>query len=49
LHAGGDFLVVEEMEGGEADVGYLFFAERDRLPRCKARYMFDVGWRHSRC
>jgi len=49
LHAGSDFFVIEEMESGEADVGDFFFTKRDRLTRCKAWRVFDVGWRHSRC
>ena len=37
LHAASDVFVVEEMEGGEADVGKFFFTERNHLARCKIR------------
>jgi hypothetical protein len=49
LHAECDVFVVEEVEGGEADVGKLFFIERDCLAWDEVRRMFDVGCRHSRC
>jgi len=33
LHAASGVFFVEEMEGGEADVGHFFFTEGDRMPR----------------
>jgi len=49
LHASNNVFVVEEMEGGEADVGHFFFTERDRLTRCKVRRQWYVGCRNGRC
>jgi hypothetical protein len=38
--------MVDEMEGGEADVGEFFFGER-RLARREARPLLNVARRHG--
>lgn len=47
LDEAGDVFVVEEMEGGKADVGDFFFTEHNRLTRCKVWRLY-VGW-YGRC
>ncbi len=44
-----EILVVEEMEGGEADVGKLLFTERDHHIRYEIRDPLKVICRNSRC
>jgi hypothetical protein len=44
-----EILVVEEMEGGEADVGKLLFAERDHHTWYEIRNLLKVICRNSRC
>ena len=46
-HAAADVFLVEEMEGGEADVGELFFSERRHLIRREARPLLNVARRHG--
>jgi hypothetical protein len=48
LHAAAEIFVVEEMEGGEADVGKFLFAERYHHARCVIRPL-NVAPRHDRC
>jgi hypothetical protein len=40
------FFIVGEMEGGEADVGEFFFAERGELAGREVRPMLNLAWRH---
>ncbi len=42
-------LLVEQMEGGETDVGDLFFTEQDALGRREIQFLHRVGRRHGRC
>jgi hypothetical protein len=50
LHAAAtDVFVVEEMEGGEADVGKFLFTERDHQARCGIRSLLNVARRYNRC
>ncbi len=35
-----DVFSIDEMEGGEADVGKFFFTERDHVARCKVRRLW---------
>jgi len=46
-HAATDVFIVDEMEGGEADVGELFFSERRQLARREARPLLKVARRHG--
>jgi len=39
--------VVEEMEGGKADVGKFLFAERDRHAGYEIRPLLNVARRHG--
>jgi len=39
--------MVDEMEGGEADVGEFFFSERHHLVRREARPLLNVAGRHG--
>jgi hypothetical protein len=49
LHAGeGIFFVVKKLEGREADVRELFFAERDHHARDKTPPLLNVTGRHGR-
>ena len=43
LHAGAERFTIDEMEGGEADVGEFFFAERRDLTRREARSLNVCG------
>ena len=50
LHAcDGDIFVVEETEGGEADVGKFLFTERDYHAGCEIRPLLDIAGRYGRC
>ena len=42
------FFVVEEMEGGEADVGKFLFTERDHHARSEIRPLLNVSRRYGR-
>jgi hypothetical protein len=46
-HAATDVFIVDEMEGGEADVGEFFFSERRQLARREARPLLKVARRHG--
>jgi hypothetical protein len=39
--------MVDEMEGGEADVGELIFSERRQLARRETRPLLQVARRHG--
>jgi hypothetical protein len=47
LHAATDVFIVEEMEGGEADVGEFFFTERDHLVVPEVRPLLKVARRYG--
>jgi hypothetical protein len=49
LHAATDVFVVEEMEGGKADVGKFLFTERDHRARCEIRPLLKIARRYDRC
>jgi hypothetical protein len=51
LHAATDVFLVEEMEGGEADVGNFFVTKRDHLARRKVRPLLNIArwYDRSRC
>jgi hypothetical protein len=49
LHAAKDVFVVEEMEGGEADVGKFLLTERDHHAGCVTRRLLNVTGRYGRC
>jgi hypothetical protein len=50
LHAcGGVFFVVEEMEGGETDVGEFLFIEGNREAKSGNRPLLEVTGRYGRC
>jgi hypothetical protein len=44
-----DEFVVEEMEGGEADVGNFLFTERDHHARSEIPPLLNVTGRYGRC
>jgi D-serine deaminase-like pyridoxal phosphate-dependent protein len=46
-HAATDVFIVDEMEGGEADVGEFFFIERHHRARREARPLLNVARRHG--
>src|SRR5262245_19746293 len=46
-HAATDVFLVDEMEGGEANVGEFFFTERRHLVRREARPLLNVARRHG--
>ena len=46
LHTATGVFLVEEMEGGQADVGHFLFIERDGLSGSKVRQLLCVGCRH---
>jgi hypothetical protein len=46
LHAFAEVFTVDEMEGGEADVGEFFFTERRHLTRHEVRSL-NIGRRHG--
>jgi hypothetical protein len=48
LHTDADVFLVEEMEGGETDVGDFFVTERDHLARRKVRPLLNVARRYDR-
>jgi hypothetical protein len=48
LHAAAEFFFVEKLEGGETDVGKLFFAERDHHARDEALSLLNVTGRYGR-
>ena len=47
LHAAAGVLLVEEMEGGQADVSHFLFIERDCLTGSKVGQLLYVGCRHG--
>ena len=47
LHAAAGVFLVEEMEGGQADVSHFLFIERDCLTRSKVLQLLCVGCRHG--
>ena len=49
LRTGSAVLLVEQMEGGKADVGDFFFTEQDALGRREIQFLHRVGRRHGRC
>jgi len=49
LHAAAEFFFVEKLEGGEADVGKLFFAERDHHAGSEIPPLLNVSGRYGRC
>ena len=46
-HAATDVFIVDEMEGGEADVGELFFTERHHRATREALPLLNVARRHG--
>src|SRR5262249_46637741 len=46
-HTATDASIVDEMEGGEADVSKLFFTERHHRARREARPLLNVARRHG--
>jgi hypothetical protein len=48
LHTAAEFFFVEKLEGSEADVGKLFFAERDHHARDEALSLLNVTGRYGR-
>jgi hypothetical protein len=42
LHAGAEGFMIDEMEGGEADVGEFFFTEGHHLARREVRSWLNV-------
>ena len=49
LRTGSAVLLVEQMEGGETDVGDFFFTEQDALGRREIQFLRRVRRRHRRC
>ena len=49
LRTGSALFLVEQMEGGETDVGDLFFAKQDALCRREIQFLCCVRGRQSRC
>ena len=49
LSTGGAVFLVEQMEGGETDVGDFFFTEQDTLGRREIQFLRGVRRRQGRC
>jgi hypothetical protein len=49
LHAAAEVFTIDEMEGGEADVGKFFFTERHYLARREVRPWLNVRRRYGCC
>jgi hypothetical protein len=49
LHAGAEGFMIDEMEGGEADVGEFFFTERRHLAGREARPWLNIARRYGCC